>query len=378
MQDVNTKDEYVVNIKHPDYILYDGELQLINAEQILTTNKKTLVHRNILSSNSIDLNFIIYPKKHKKFELSEYIPSSYLIFQNRFVEWNVYPLSILIQMCRRIAKEMTEYYDQYKEFLNEIIKIDSLYYETLYKTEINRIEFDYDVIYSNYNPYTLTNRPTNSSFGIHLSALSKKDNTRTKLKSAYDKRKIMQFDYSSFHVYLLTKILNFKLPENTDIYLHLNSLYEYSSKTSREEIKMDFFKYIYGTGDYNSELSIIINKFKESLFSYYNKHGYVYSFFLKRKIFFNSEVTITQSNKLFNYYLQNAETEYNLIKIRHILAMLENKDCNLLLYTFDSFLFDYDEKDSDLILEIKNLLEIDGIPVTVQIGDDYGNLNDIY
>jgi hypothetical protein len=375
--DIESKDEYIINIKHPDYLLYKDELPLIHSSVVFTTDKKTLLYKNIVTIDSIDLNFLIYPEEHKQFEFDRYIPKSYLLFQNRFVNWAIYPLSILIQMCRHSAYDMLKYFEKYSEFISEIQIIDNLYYQTLFNTEANKFEFDYDLIYSNYNPYTLTNRPTNSSFGINLSALSKKDNTRSKLKSTNNENMLVQFDYSSFHVYLLTKMLNFHLPSDTDIYLYLNEQYKFSSKIDRSEIKMDFFKYIYGTKCYDSELSNIINKFKDSLFNIFQNFGYVKSFFLKRKVFFNSK-TINQSNILFNYFLQNAETEYNLLKIQKILSNVPQQNCKLVLYTYDSFLFEIDKNQPQLIEQIKSILQEDGIPVTIQVGTNYGNLVDIY
>jgi neutral trehalase len=172
-------------------------------------------------------------------------------------------------------------------------------------------------------------------------------------------------------------MLNFHLPSDTDIYLYLNEQYKFSSKIDRSEIKMDFFKYIYGTKCYDSELSNIINKFKDSLFNIFQNFGYVKSFFLKRKVFFNSK-TINQSNILFNYFLQNAETEYNLLKIQKILSNVPQQNCKLVLYTYDSFLFEIDKNQPQLIEQIKSILQEDGIPVTIQVGTNYGNLVDIY
>lgn len=375
--DIDLKQEYIINIAHPDYKIFDGTLNPIECKLILTTDKKTLVHKNILSTNSLDLNFLIYPEEHKLFGFQTYIPKSYLIFQNRFVNWAVYPLSILIEMCQAAAYDMLDYYKKYEVYLTEVQKIDNLYYSSLFTTETTPLEFDYDLIYSNYNPYTLTNRPTNSSFGINLSALSKKDDTRIKLKPINKQNKLVQFDYSSFHVYLLTKMLDFQLPSNTDIYLYLNEQYKFSSKTDRNDIKMDFFRYIYGTREYESELSKVINKFKDDLFNKFLNDGCVTSFFLKRKIFFNTK-NIDQSNKLFNYYLQNAETEYNLLKMKSILSVLKPTYSRLILYTYDSFLFEIHKNDVHILNELKNILQEDGIPVTTQIGSNYGDLTDIY
>lgn len=374
--DLDSNDEFIININHPDVEKYEKADYSISSKLTFTANKKTLYHKNIISDESIDVNFFLYPANHAQFELTEYIPKQYYLHRSRFVDWKTYPLSILIKMCQQAAYDIKQYIHTYSYFIDDIQKFDVLYYNSLFKTEINPFEFDYDSIYSNYNPYTLTNRPTNSSFGINLSALSKKDETRTKLKSLYN-NKLVQFDYSSFHVYLLTKMLNFSLPKDRDIYLFLNEQYKFSNETERSKIKLDFFKYIYGTKTYDTEISVYINKFKTNLFNFFVENGFVYSFFMNRKILYqyNNDV---QSNKLFNYYLQNAETEYNLLKMLKINELLQKTDVKLILYTYDSFLFEVPHDKLDFIETIKSLLEEDEIPVNVQIGDNYAFLNDIY
>lgn len=369
MLDFDNDDEFVININHPDMQTYIGNSIKLNCNLLFTANKKTLYHKNIITSNSIDANFFIYPATHKQFDLTDYIPTHYYLYRSRFVDWKTYPLSILIKMCQRAAYDLKECINPYSFFIHDLKLFDSLYYDTLFKTELNTIEFDYDLIYSNYNPYTLTNRPTNSSFGINLSALSKKDNTRAKLKSSANK-KLVQFDYASFHVYLLTKMLNFNLPIDRDIYIFLNEKYQFSSEIDRSKIKLDFFKYIYGIKVYDTEISLLINEFKNELLHFFNENGYVHSFFLNRKVFYqyNTEV---QSNKLFNYYLQNAETEYNLLKIAKLYELIKNTDINILLYTYDSFLLEIPENKLHMVEIIKQLLEEDNIPVTIQIGDTY-------
>ena len=46
-------------------------------------------------------------------------------------------------------------------------------------------------------------------------------------------------------------------------------------------------------------------------------------------------------SKLFNYYLQSMETEYNMAMINEVNALLGPYDTKLILYTYDSLLFDF-------------------------------------
>lgn len=369
--DIESKDEWVLNVKHPDVLKYAGTIIEFNSDFIFAVNKKTLIYNKHIPFNAIDVNFLIYPDTHKQFNFYDYIPTHFYLYKNRFTEWTVYPLSILIKMCQDAAFDVLQYINAHVSYISDIKKFDSLYYMSLFNTESNAFEFKGDIVYSNYNPYTLTNRPTNSSFGINFSALSKKDNTRVKLKPLDENKKLVQFDYSSFHVYLLTKMLNFVLPTNVDIYLFLNEQYKFSEKSDRSDIKLDFFKYIYGTTKYDTDLSNLIYEFKQDLYNFFKDNGFVYSFFTNRKIFFNVSPDI-EPNKLFNYFLQNAETEYNLLKILKLNNICSSDaSVNLILYTYDSFLFEIPSNDTEVIDTIKSILEEDGIPTTVQIGDTY-------
>ena len=46
--------------------------------------------------------------------------------------------------------------------------------------------------------------------------------------------------------------------------------------------------------------------------------------------------------KLFNYLLQNLETSMNVRILWEIIKIIKNKKTKLVLYTYDSFLFDWD------------------------------------
>lgn len=376
--DIETGKTYVINMAHSDYTVWDHtDTPDLSNIKLFSPTKKAIIANNIKTDVIIDLNFMLYPTKHKTFSFSDYILKEFYLHKGRYKSFEIYPLSILIKMCKAACESLLEMVNKVRPFIEDIQKFDDLYYKTLYKLEKNHIKFDSNFIYSDYNPYTITNRPTNSSYGINLSALSKKDQTRNKIESAFPNGNLVQFDYSSFHAYLLAKMLNFTIPPNGDVYMALNEAYSFSDGQTRNEIKLDFFKYVYGTKNLNNPFFKKIEKFKDDLSAFFKDKGYVESFFLKRKIFFNIE-NGTQSNKIFNYFLQNAETEYNFLKLLSLNEFLQNKKSSIILYTYDSFLLDVHSDEYNIIDVIKNILEIDGIPVNIQIGSNYGVLHDIY
>ena len=83
-------------------------------------------------------------------------------------------------------------------------------------------------------------------------------------------------------------------------------------------------------------------------------------------------------NKLFNYLIQAYETESNIKTIIKLKQYLLDKKTKLVLYGYDSFLFDFSKDDGvSTLTELKNILERNGHMVKSQAGPNYGEMNDI-
>jgi hypothetical protein len=75
--------------------------------------------------------------------------------------------------------------------------------------------------------------------------------------------------------------------------------------------------------------------------------------------------------KLFNYILQNLETSTNigiLLKIHKILA---GKNTKIVLYTYDSFLLDWDEDEEQELEAIKNIFNELKLSIKINGGRNY-------
>ena len=76
--------------------------------------------------------------------------------------------------------------------------------------------------------------------------------------------------------------------------------------------------------------------------------------------------------KLFNYLLQNLETSMNVCILWDIIKVLRGKKTKLVLYTYDSFLFDWDEEGTDELMEdIKDIFKKYKFNIKVKQGYDY-------
>ena len=75
--------------------------------------------------------------------------------------------------------------------------------------------------------------------------------------------------------------------------------------------------------------------------------------------------------KLFNYVLQNLETSTNVLILWDMFCILRGYKTKLVLYTYDSFLFDYDEEEVELLEKIRNIFEKYKLNIKEIEGYDY-------
>ena len=75
--------------------------------------------------------------------------------------------------------------------------------------------------------------------------------------------------------------------------------------------------------------------------------------------------------KLFNYVLQNLETANNVCILWEIFKILRGKKTKLVLYVYDSFLFDVDENEVDTLKQINQLFKDKKFQVKTKTGINY-------
>ena len=86
-------------------------------------------------------------------------------------------------------------------------------------------------------------------------------------------------------------------------------------------------------------------------------------------IFYLNKIENPNPTKIFNYIIQSYETSTNVKIILNIVEYLKDKQTKLVLYTYDSVLFDYSESDGvELLEEIKKIMKY---PVKIKKGLNY-------
>jgi hypothetical protein len=398
--DLQTTNEYVISLNHKECIC----LQTQHIQQIRTTgnifvyNKKAFV--NTFAKHVIDLDLVYW------FQYNTSIPTEDCdtIVHDTFQRWyhtvpylnDVIPITVQIERCKNIinkTKHIVEYVDDAALDIYNQIGIDNLatiernglyvnYEEFTNTFKANHIE--HNTAFTEYNLYTSTGRASNRFGGVNYAALTKDTGARRAFISRFSNGMMVEFDFDSYHIRLIGDMLGYEFPANTNIHEYLGRYYfDKTSLTDDEyaQAKSITFKQIYGGID---KQYIDIPFFKQTkqligkIWQDYQFKGYAETPIYKRR-FKRSWFNDMNANKLFNYILQATETERNFKIINNVMELLQNKNSKLVLYTYDSFLFDYDINDGkQLILDIKTTMsENERYPVTIHAGKNYHDMLDM-
>ena len=223
-----------------------------------------------------------------------------------------------------------------------------------------------DVVYTEYNPYTITSRPSNRHGGVNFSALNKKDGSRESFIPPEDSL-FLQFDYDAYHVRIIGKLIKYKLPD-TSVHQWLADQYgcDYGESKGRT------FRILYGgVSDEDRKIPFFdkVDKFISKMQNEAVRNGYIQT--PKGRKIPLGWIEKPNAQKFFNYILQATETEFNI----EVLSKLKKLQLPLpILYVYDSFLFEFDETEIEEIKLVKSVLESYGFPVKAEWGSDYGKV----
>ena len=223
-----------------------------------------------------------------------------------------------------------------------------------------------DIIYTEYNPYTLTSRPSNRHGGINFGALNKSDGTR-EVFIPQEGKMFLQFDYDAYHVRIIGKLIGYPLPKTS---VHQWLADEYGC--SYEDSKGRTFRILYGgVSEEDRKIPFFdkVDGFIGQLYTNSIQRGYLQT--PKGRKIPLEWIEGPTSQKYFNYLLQATETEFNI----EVMKKLKESGLPLpLLYTYDSFLFEFDASEVDIIKGVKSVLESFGFPIKASWGSDYSKV----
>ena len=222
---------------------------------------------------------------------------------------------------------------------------------------------DGEYVNTQFNLKTTTTRPSNKFKNVNYAALNKENGCR---KSFIPRNnRFVEIDISAYHPSLSARLIDYDFA-GVDIHKHFASLYRVDYKKSKELT----FKQLYGgVFDNYKHLEFFqkIEKYVGELWSKFQSDGFVEC---KVSGYRYEKENLDNMNpqKLFNYILQNLETSTNVLILWDILCILRKYKTQLVLYTYDSFLLDVDDKEVKVLEEVRevfkkyklNIKEIEG------------------
>lgn len=239
-------------------------------------------------------------------------------------------------------------------------------------------------VYSQYDPYTQTGRPSNSFNGINYLALNKSDGTREAFISRFDNGCLVLMDFESFHLRLIAHKIDFPQPAEP-FHEYLGKQYagvSHLTQEQYEEGKRLTFSYLYGERRPANPIPFFtkvynwIDKFWETT--------QFYGFFktdLDKSISLDSFFKTPDKALVFNYLIQSMESRVALSHLHETIPLFEKVKSKPILYTYDSILIDYCLDDGkDFLLNVKK--ELEGgysrqYPVRIYYGPNYGQMKKI-
>jgi len=221
-------------------------------------------------------------------------------------------------------------------------------------------------VYTQYNLKTTTTRPSNKFKGVNYAALNKENGCRKSFVPSNDS--LYEIDISAYHPSLSCRLIDYNFA-TVDIHSHLQQLYGVSYGKSKELT----FKQLYGgVFDQYKHIEFFkkIDIYVKELWYKFQSDGEI-TCPVSKFVYKKDTLENMNPQKLFNYLLQNLETSMNVRILWDVLRLLRGKKTKLVLYTYDSFLFDWDKEEKELIGDIKNVFKKYKFNIKTKEGYDY-------
>ena len=396
--DFGTEKKHYYNFGHSDLVV-DSTFNDIKDEienrkyKVYVKNKKA--YKYWIDCNFVDVNLFGFIENNETLDdisstCKDYIQNNY----HTVKDFNLIVPFVKHQECfdeevQQIAHLNEKETDTYCfKFFNDVIT------NTLYDVEKNGLKIDTslfkqhfkartydDYVYTNYNIYNPTGRPSNSYDNVIYVALKKDDGCRASFVSRYvNDGHLMMIDFTGFHPYIVANLVDYKVPEEETIYEHLAKQYYNTDSVAPEllsKAKKLTMVNLYGQ---ISDAYIDIEYFKKTeelknkYWDKFTNKGYVTTPIYKRKIT-DKHILGANKNKLFAYIIQAAETEYGIDSLSKCIKFVSNKKIVPILYVYDSIVFDiHNDVDQQDVVDLIEIFKNKRFKVKTYVGNNYNDL----
>ena len=225
---------------------------------------------------------------------------------------------------------------------------------------------DSDYVHTQYNFKTLTTRPSNKFKGVNYAALNKDNGSRECFIARNSS--LVEFDIGAYHPTLLAKLVGYDFGDK-DIHMAFAEMYGVDYQKAKELT----FKQLYGgVFDQYKDLEFFkkVQVYTDELWEAYQENGWI-ECPISGHQFIENNLEDMKPQKLLNYVLQNLETATNVCILWDIFKLLKNHKTKLILYTYDSFLFDFSKDEKDLFNNILDIFKKYKLQIKIKHGNTY-------
>jgi hypothetical protein len=381
-------DGRMLTFNHMDSLSTDS-YEFLKDEVILTPSKKHLLSVHPFKK-VYDMNMLNWWLYNKPMNLDIKV-NTIDILNNRFYNLKnintVIPIYKHLEYCNKVADEIEQLWEKRDKInFNNYLLYDKEAILAYYSIERKGIKVSDDVcdifdnrvkkhisnnkLYSDYFLNTTTGRPSNSFGSVNFAALEPE-----KRKTFIPENDMfVEYDYDAYHLRIIADLVEYKFPDES-VHGYLASWYG----VDYDESKAITFRILYGgiSDDIANKVPFFrkVKKFINEKWELFNLDKCVYTYIYNRSITSNN-LEGMNANKVFNYLIQAHETELNIKTIIELQRYLLDKKTDLVLYGYDSFLFDFSKQDGEHILyNVKKILERNGHPVKLKQGYNYQEMN---
>lgn len=388
-------DEYIIAFSHNEAITWPVELlDFINTGvRKYVPNKKSL-DQVYKFKNVVDVGMLHWFQTNQKFIYDLNFTNT--LFYRQFhtlpnLNRNI-PIMKILEKCSKLSVKIEKIISE-NRYLTELepFKLyNNLVSDTFSKIESVGLAIDEKkfkkafpekdergedgMVYTQYNLFTSTGRPSNAFHSVNYAALSPEQ--RRPFISRFDDGYLVMFDYDAFHLRLIGKLCNYTLPK-TSMHEYLAKHYYDTDEVSDyqyDESKKKSFHYLYGE---IPDEALSIPFFREAknltdrVWEIYKQYKLIQTPLFKRQID-GDNVNSMNPSKAFNYILQSFETEWMVSIMDKVITYLEDYKTELILYTYDSMLFDFSESDGTNVIDnLNDIISAHSMKTKCYFGHDY-------
>ena len=388
---------FIINLDHPEAFELELPLKYLESYTNIFVKEKIKALLHIPSLPYTDIQSIYYLLKNEPLEPLPKTPT-HTFYERKFGANNVNKIIPLAKHYESLTNEFDALYpyiinyksEESNKWYNEILTptLAKMVSEGFKINDTFNKHFDINEkfsvhnskIYGWYNFCTTTGRPTNNFNSVNFSALKHDTGERDSFEA--DNDVLIEMDFEGYHPRIIAFLANHTLDKSESVHTQMAKMYFDTEEIDAEMYKQSkelTFQQMYGGINkkyLKHEYFAKTQQFIDKLWQEFNEVGYVKTAIARRRLLKDNYKNMTPQ-KLFNYYIQTFETEYNITLLSRVFQYLEGKKTKMVLYVYDSMLFDFALDDGKETLQwLRDTISSD-FPTKIKRGYTYSVLKSI-